>query len=283
MSSMRGTIFASIGLHAFLLVLWGIFPVASKLDPKEGQSVITIALMDQPRPDLQAASEPAESPAPSPAPQDNEPPVRGALHAEDAPVRITHAAAATIRTPWSLPVERPSGVEPSSNEPAVISFLELPRSLASGPLSGTDVSSTAPALMDIPRLTDEMELRLELPQPPSRPVLALASEGRILKDMPDIDYHGRSKVKMAENTRPDYPRPAREAGWEGTVMVRVEVMPDGTSGRVRLQKSSGHPVLDDAALSAVQRWRFVPAVDGQFPVRALVDLPIRFDLRDGIP
>jgi protein TonB len=61
-------------------------------------------------------------------------------------------------------------------------------------------------------------------------------------------------------------------------MLRVEVLPDGNAGRVSVQRTSGHAILDDAALTAVQRWRFSPAMDGNFAIRSVVHLPVKFDL-----
>jgi protein TonB len=62
-------------------------------------------------------------------------------------------------------------------------------------------------------------------------------------------------------------------------MLRVEILADGKAGIVSVDQTSGHAILDDAALSAVQRWRFSPAMDGNFPIKSVVHLPVRFDLR----
>jgi protein TonB len=113
----------------------------------------------------------------------------------------------------------------------------------------------------------------------SRPV-AVASSGatRLLRDSTPETGSVRSKVRAGNNPRPDYPRAAREAGWEGTTVLQVLVLPDGTAGSVTLHKTSGHAVLDEAALSAVRNWHFVPAMDGNFPIQSTVRLPVRFDL-----
>ncbi|MBF0260652.1 MAG: TonB family protein [Magnetococcales bacterium] len=86
---------------------------------------------------------------------------------------------------------------------------------------------------------------------------------------------------LAGNPRPDYPRSARRLGQEGLVMVRVEVSADGRAERVALQQSSGFEALDQAALDAVARWRFVAARRAGVPVAATVTVPIRFVLREG--
>lgn len=90
----------------------------------------------------------------------------------------------------------------------------------------------------------------------------------------------RSKVRLRHNPRPEYPRRAREAGWAGTVILQVVVLPNGTAGNVTLHTTSGHAILDEAARSAVQRWQFVPAMDGNVSFESVVSLPIRFDLQD---
>jgi protein TonB len=47
---------------------------------------------------------------------------------------------------------------------------------------------------------------------------------------------------------------------------------------VRLHTSSGSSLLDDAAIAAVNKWRFVPARQGGNPVAAWVQVPVAFKL-----
>jgi len=80
------------------------------------------------------------------------------------------------------------------------------------------------------------------------------------------------------NPAPGYPRSARRAGEQGTVVLRVLVAADGSPARVEVERSSGSASLDSAALEAVQRWRFVPARRGAVPVEAWVKVPVVFRL-----
>ncbi|MCZ6720174.1 MAG: TonB family protein [Proteobacteria bacterium] len=80
------------------------------------------------------------------------------------------------------------------------------------------------------------------------------------------------------NPPPDYPLVARRRGMEGRTVLRVEVLPDGKAGRVSLRRSSGHALLDDAALGAVSKWTFRPAQAGGVPVAGVVEVPIVFRL-----
>ena len=54
-----------------------------------------------------------------------------------------------------------------------------------------------------------------------------------------------------------YPELARRMNLRGTVKVEVVVLPNGTVKGARVM--GGHPVLADAALDAVKKWRFEPA------------------------
>lgn len=78
--------------------------------------------------------------------------------------------------------------------------------------------------------------------------------------------------------RPPYPRAARQRGLQGVVMVRVAVSADGLPTEVFIKESSGHPMLDDAAVEAVRRWRFSPARSAGRAVAAAVEIPVRFAL-----
>jgi protein TonB len=113
----------------------------------------------------------------------------------------------------------------------------------------------------------------------SRPLPGASAGTKLLRDSTAEAGSVRSKVRAGNNPRPEYPRAAREAGWEGTVVLQVLVLPDGRAGSVTLYKTSGHSILDEAALSAVKGWRFFPAMDGNFPIQSAVRLPIRFDLK----
>jgi protein TonB len=57
------------------------------------------------------------------------------------------------------------------------------------------------------------------------------------------------------------------------------VLSDGRIGDVLIEKTAGHPDLDEAAADAVRRWRFEPARRGSEPVAMWVLLPVEFRLR----
>jgi protein TonB len=79
-----------------------------------------------------------------------------------------------------------------------------------------------------------------------------------------------------KNPAPEYPSLAQRRGWEGTVLLRVQVLASGKPGEIQIQKSSGRQQLDDAALAAVKRWSFVPARQVDVAQDGWVSVPIDF-------
>jgi protein TonB len=71
-----------------------------------------------------------------------------------------------------------------------------------------------------------------------------------------------------------YPREAIERGIEGEATVLLFLDESGNAIAARLEASSGHALLDDAAVRAARTLRALP---GGAPREAL--LPVRFRLR----
>jgi protein TonB len=84
--------------------------------------------------------------------------------------------------------------------------------------------------------------------------------------------------RYRSNPAPEYPAAAKRRREEGEVRLRVTVSPDGRPLRVSLFRSSGHALLDQAAMDAVLRWTFEPARAAGEPVEDRVIVPVRFSL-----
>jgi len=78
------------------------------------------------------------------------------------------------------------------------------------------------------------------------------------------------------NMQPAYPQTAVPGREQGAVIVAALVRPDGTVRRVALQKSSGFSDLDDAAMNAVNGWKFVPATKDGKPIEGPAAVQIVF-------
>jgi len=88
----------------------------------------------------------------------------------------------------------------------------------------------------------------------------------------------RSDASHLSNPAPRYPTLSRRFGEEGRVLLDVYILPDGTVGEIRLNTSSGFKRLDEAALTAVRNWRFVPARRGESPIPFWYVQPVTFSL-----
>lgn len=78
---------------------------------------------------------------------------------------------------------------------------------------------------------------------------------------------------------PRYPERARTLGQQGTVVLHAEVLPNGYSQQLKVAVSSGHQLLDGAAIAAVKKWQFAPAYAQGNPVAHWVSVPVRFTLQ----
>ena len=88
-----------------------------------------------------------------------------------------------------------------------------------------------------------------------------------------------AQPRYAQNPKPTYPQEAKEKGYEGEVILRVEVLPDGRVGQVEVKNSSGYELLDRSALTAVKQWKFIPAKKGETPIPLWVNVPVKFQLQ----
>jgi periplasmic protein TonB len=86
----------------------------------------------------------------------------------------------------------------------------------------------------------------------------------------------RGYAGYLRNPAPDYPLAAQKRGLEGKVVLKVHVLASGQPDSVAVATSSGHQILDDAALKAVQQWAFAPARRGQTPIDGWVQVPLNF-------
>ncbi len=78
---------------------------------------------------------------------------------------------------------------------------------------------------------------------------------------------------------PPYPGEAMRAGLSGTVELEILVGADGRALDVRIARSSGHRVLDQAARRTVlTKWMFQPAMRDGHAVQAVGRVPIEFKL-----
>lgn len=164
-------------------------------------------------------------------------------------VTLVHEQPKVEPKPTELPKPLPVKPELSRIEP-------IPMPLIVTSAAPADITATPPA-----------------PQPPAQPMRPMepGPAQALVPPKFDADY--------LDNPPPVYPRLSKRLNEVGNVALMVFVDAKGAPGRIDIQTSSGYERLDQAAVEAVRRWRFVPARQGDKSVAAWVLVPIYFSLK----
>lgn len=99
---------------------------------------------------------------------------------------------------------------------------------------------------------------------------------------PAMDAKASEAVSYRLQFPPSYPEASLKAKEQGTVWLNVRVLTDGTPADIAVEKSTATPALDQAAVDAVKRWRFNPAVRDGKAVERTVRVPVTFALDDEV-
>lgn len=182
-------------------------------------------------------------------------------------------------SPLALPVAM--SIELLAPPAIVRAVAPAPRNVAPRPLA----QPPRPVAPPIPAVAEPAPLRAAVAHPESTepaPVAAPAATPTPIAAAPAAPVFAptppRFDAAYLNNPAPAYPPLARRMGEQGRVLLRVLVSTVGAADRIELKQGSGSPRLDDAALEAVRRWRFVPARQGGEAVAAWVLVPISFNL-----
>lgn len=179
------------------------------------------------------------------------------LPSEPVPIRMD-VRTIEISAP-KKPQEIPKPVVPQASTRPVV-----PRAVAATPptlLTAPSTANQAPAAFAV---APQQAAPSKEEAPPSPAPVALTA-ARF-----DADY--------LNNPAPVYPALSRKSQEEGKVLLLVQVTANGDAENVQIKQSSGYPRLDDAAMKAVRKWRFVPARRGTEAVASSVVVPLSFRL-----
>jgi len=89
--------------------------------------------------------------------------------------------------------------------------------------------------------------------------------------------NGITSPRLLSKIEPGYSEEARAAKLEGTVLLAVEVWEDGTAHNVRVVRSLGLG-LDENAIDAVKKWKFSPGTKDGKRVRVSARVEVKFRL-----
>lgn len=81
-------------------------------------------------------------------------------------------------------------------------------------------------------------------------------------------------------TEPEYPVSEIRQGHEGTVLLALQILPNGRVGAVRIDESSGYMKLDESAAREARRWRMKPGTSDGTAMPMWKRVPIKFQLKN---
>ena len=87
-----------------------------------------------------------------------------------------------------------------------------------------------------------------------------------------------SEPVLVSQVQPEYTEDAKQARIQGTIELLCQVQADGTVKACSVRKSLGYG-LDEAAITAVEKWKFIPGMKDGKPVNTYVGLLVNFTLR----
>ena len=129
------------------------------------------------------------------------------------------------------------------------------------PLLPTDEPTNAPVYVT----------RDPVPVPPVTPAEAPGSGPLIIEPTLDARY---------PFTDPEYPVSEIRQGHEGTVLLALQILPNGRVGAVRIEQSSGYAKLDDSAAREARKWRMKPGTSDGSAMAMWKKVPIKFQLKN---
>lgn len=103
-------------------------------------------------------------------------------------------------------------------------------------------------------------------------------EGPPVPDGPVRAGFGATTPVVIHRVDPVYPELARRAKVQGTVILEAIIRRDGTVGDIKILRSLGKLGCDEAAVTALKKWRFTPGEMNGHPVDVIMTLTIKFVL-----
>ena len=78
-----------------------------------------------------------------------------------------------------------------------------------------------------------------------------------------------------------YPKLAQKRNWQGKVLLSLRVSPNGKINNVKIYKSSGYSILDQAAISSLAKLEYLPQISSWLPYDINLKIPVIYLLTEG--
>src|ERR1041384_6355960 len=94
--------------------------------------------------------------------------------------------------------------------------------------------------------------------PPFRKIFGIVLMLLAVPNLLRAEGAAHKNPRVLYSVMPKVPMVARSEHFHGDGFFQFVLPPDGTVLRVDVLRSTGHPVLDDATVAAMLKWRFAP-------------------------
>ena len=115
--------------------------------------------------------------------------------------------------------------------------------------------------------------------PVAPPVGPTTGTGGGSVERPHVPVMVEPAIPAVGLSEPVYPAQEIRQQHTGTVLLSVQVLPNGRVGEVRIDQSSGYPRLDASAAREARQWRFKPGTSDGVAVAMWRQVPITFRLK----
>jgi protein TonB len=118
------------------------------------------------------------------------------------------------------------------------------------------------------------EPKPEPPPPAPKPVVVLPTQPK----PPMEEYVPVTQPTFAVQATHVYPPEAARRHQQGSVVLMLYINGSGALDKIEIVKSSGFPLLDEAAIREMKQSKFEPAMDGAIPVRSRAQASVTYRL-----
>ena len=110
-------------------------------------------------------------------------------------------------------------------------------------------------------------------------ILAVSGATALAQQKPRVRVGGDIKEpKKLKDVAPIYPEDAKSAGVQGSVIIEAVIGTDGAVTEAKVLRPV--PMLDTAALTAVQQWKYTPTLLNGEPGEVLMTVVVNFVLKE---
>lgn len=277
MKARTAGVYGSLAVHAGIVLIVAVMVQPDETEPEKLESIsINLNLFKS-----VASTQSAPTPEPVTLPEPQQQPTT--VKNKTSPAPEIEAKAPEPDSTASDVVEpdlKTTGLPSASAAPATRTIpvtKTTPAVAATSPTKTTPVASPQQKKENRPELTEKPATNTAPPIVDNRPVLeleqittvntssnasdpAIQSTDRVTAEIEKAAY--TEKVRLAVLAQRSYPQRARRKKMTGTVLVTFRVFASGELDSTTVKESSGHDLLDRAALGAVKKaGRFSPFPD----------------------